>query len=104
VRPGAQRIEATTTDSTFDPLAFVNKDGSYVIVIKAEAAGDLLMTNLPAGVYRVFYTTAGEFDVQRPDVTLAAGQTFSTHIPDIGVITISSGVPPKKARSQLTSQ
>jgi len=104
VRPGAQRIEATTTDSTFDPVAFVNKDGSYVTVIKAESAGDLLITNLPAGVYRIFYTTAGEFDVQRPNVTLAAGQTLNTHIPDIGVITISGGVVPKKARSQLTSQ
>lgn len=88
VRPGAQRIEATTSDSTFDPLAFVNKDGSYVTVIKAESAGDLSITNLPAGVYGVFYTTAGASDVQRPDVTLAAGQALSTSIPDIGVITI----------------
>jgi glucosylceramidase len=39
VRPGAQRIDATSSDTTLDPLAFINTDGRYVTVMKAGSAG-----------------------------------------------------------------
>jgi len=88
IRPGAQRIEAVTSDSALDPLAFINKDGGYVIVIKAELAGTFSVTNLPGGTYGISYTTDTEFDVNLPDVLLTNGQTLGGRIPAIGVITI----------------
>ena len=37
IRQGATRIGAATTDSSIDPLAFVNTDGSPVVVVKTSA-------------------------------------------------------------------
>ena len=88
VRPGAQRIEATGTDSTFDPLAFINVDGGYVTVIKAEAGGPCVVEGLPPGTYSISYTTPAEFDVHLPDVTLAAGEGLTASIPQPGVLTV----------------
>jgi len=89
IRPGAKRIGATTSNSVYDPLAFINSDGGYVTVIKAEFAGDFSVENLPAGTYGIFYTTdPARFDVQLPDAVVASGQALSTSIPAEGVITI----------------
>jgi O-glycosyl hydrolase len=35
IRSGALRIEATSTDGNFDPVAFINTGGDYVVVVKA---------------------------------------------------------------------
>jgi hypothetical protein len=39
IRAGATRIEAVSSESSFDPVAFVNSDGTYVVVVKARAGG-----------------------------------------------------------------
>jgi hypothetical protein len=88
VRPGAQRIDATSQNSALAPLAFINANGGYVVVVKASASGSFSISGLPAGTYGIFYTTASDYNVNRPDTTISAGQTLSTSIPDDGVITI----------------
>jgi hypothetical protein len=40
VRAGAVRIEATSDTGTLDPLAFINVDDKYVVVVKADAGAD----------------------------------------------------------------
>ncbi|NIR61214.1 MAG: hypothetical protein GWO02_17785, partial [Gammaproteobacteria bacterium] len=56
VRPGAVRIDAAVSrdpfSGPFDPLAFVNPDGGYVVVANAEHAGALSVAGLPPGRYR----------------------------------------------------
>jgi hypothetical protein len=88
VRPGAVRIEAASQVVAFDPLAFINADGGYVVVVKCEAGGAFSVGRLPAGTYGLKYTTAGAFDVDLPDQTIGPGQPVIAAIPQAGVLTI----------------
>jgi hypothetical protein len=97
IRPGARRIGATGTE-LFAPVAFINADGSYVVVVKASSSGPFMVQGLPPGTYRSYWTTANQTDVQAPAVTIAAGQMVTGNIPATGVWTIvgtagSSGSP-----------
>lgn len=102
IRPGAVRIGAVTGNGTFDPVAFVNPDGSQVVVVKASSGGTFSVVGLPAGAYSINFTTDAQFDTALSDITLANGQKLETTIPAKGVITIytkpgtasSSGTPP----------
>jgi hypothetical protein len=88
VKRGARRVEATSSNSNLDPLAFINPDGKYTVVVKADRGGTFTLHGLPAGTYGVKYTTANQYDVDSPDVTLGAGEPLSASIPDEGVITV----------------
>src|SRR5581483_7676498 len=88
IRSGAVRIEAATTDGNFDPLAFINRDGKYVIVVKANGAGEFGIQGLPAGQYGIKYTTDSQYDVDLPNATIVSGQLLNTAIPGRGVITV----------------
>ena len=88
VRRGAVRIQASSNNSTFDPLAFINNDGTYVVVVKASQGGSLSIQGLPAGNYGVYYTIADQYNAWPGDVSLSAGQVLNTAIPAAGVITI----------------
>jgi hypothetical protein len=88
IRAGAQRIEATTSNTNFDPVAFINKDGKYVTVVKASAAGTFTINSLAPGSYGIKYTTASQYNIDYPDQNIVAGQSLTTNIPAAGVITI----------------
>jgi hypothetical protein len=88
VRPGARRIQADTTNGVLDPIAFINTDNQYVVVIKADSAGDFTIQDLPAGTYGVFYTTSAAFDSQGTNIEVVTGQPLKASIPAAGVITI----------------
>ena len=88
IRAGAQRIGAESTNRNFDPLAFINSNGRYVVVVKADAPGTVGVRNLPPGKYGVSYATAKEYGISLPDVTLASGEALSASIPSSGVMTI----------------
>jgi hypothetical protein len=88
VRPDAQRIDAVSQNPALAPVAFINANGGYVVVVKASASGSFSISGLPAGTYGIVYTTASDFNVNLSNMTIAAGQTLSTSIPDAGVITI----------------
>lgn len=88
VRPGAVRISAGSDDGAFDPIAFVNKDGRYAVVVKAARAGKLSVRGLPAGTYGIKYATHGEHDGDLPDAVIRAGSALKAAIPAKGVITI----------------
>ncbi|HEY0304853.1 MAG TPA: glycoside hydrolase family 30 beta sandwich domain-containing protein, partial [Longimicrobiales bacterium] len=88
VRAGAVRIDATSANAALDPLAFINTNGGYVVVVKATAAASFTVGGLPAGQYGIKYTTSAAYDVNHPDVTIGSSQTVSTSIPAAGVITI----------------
>jgi hypothetical protein len=88
VRGGARRIEASSADANFDPLAFINPNGKYVVVVKAAAGGAFNIQGLPAGTYGIKYTTASQYNIDLNDVTLKSGQPLNANIPAAGVITI----------------
>jgi hypothetical protein len=88
VRRGAVRVGALTGDARFAPVAFRNANGKFVVIVKAAAGGDVQIRHLPAGTYGINYTTGAAFDVDRPDVTIAAGQSVTASIPASGVVTI----------------
>ena len=88
IRNGARRIEATSGSANFDPLAFINPNGKYAVVVKATAGGAFTIQNLPAGTYGIKYTTTAQYNIDLPDAAITAGQTLTTNIPAAGVITI----------------
>ncbi len=88
VRRKANRIGAVSKDNDFEPVAFVNPDGGYVVVINAAAGGELSIAGLPAGTYGVNYTTAEAFNVDAPNGSIGAGQALTVQIPGSGVLTV----------------
>jgi hypothetical protein len=88
VRPGAVRIEASTSAGSFDPVAFINANGRYVVVVKAAGSGMFTVAGLPAGTYGIVYTTSQQFAATHPDVQLESGRALQTSIPREGVLTI----------------
>lgn len=88
IRAGARRIQALSGTQTFDPIAAINTNGKYVVVVKANAGGSFSVQNLPPGTYGIKYTTMNEFNVDLGDVAVAPGELLSTGIPASGVITI----------------
>ncbi|MGH9174317.1 MAG: hypothetical protein ACRD1H_08160, partial [Vicinamibacterales bacterium] len=87
IRQGARRIGATSSAPALDPLAFVNVNGTYVVVVNALNAGSFSVQNLPAGTYGIRYTTAGE-SVSHADQTIVSGQRVTASIPAAGVLTV----------------
>lgn len=88
VRMGALRVEAITSNRSLDPLAFINTDKKYVVVIKADGPGAVSIEGLPSGSYGINYTTARQYDASAADATISSGQALKANIPDAGVLTI----------------
>ncbi len=88
IQPGAVRIGASTLNPAFAPVGFINKNGSYVVVVKASAGGSFSVAGLPAGTYGINFTTNQQYNVNLADVPLMAGQLLATKISAAGVLTI----------------
>jgi hypothetical protein len=88
IRPGAVRIGATSDSTSFEPVAFVNANNRYVVVVKAAAGGNIAIDGLPPGTYGIKYTTASQYDVNLPDQSMGAGESLPTSIPAAGVLTV----------------
>ena len=57
VRKNAVRIEAQSSNSAFDPVAFKNANGKEVVVVNAKSGGSFTISGLDPGTYGSFYTT-----------------------------------------------
>ena len=90
IRSGAVRIEAVSSEVAFDPLAFMNSDGRYAVVVQADRGGAISIENLPEAIYGISYTTNAEHDVTLDDVLLQSGNALETAIPAAGVIAITA--------------
>ncbi|MEQ1764374.1 MAG: FG-GAP-like repeat-containing protein [Pyrinomonadaceae bacterium] len=88
VRSGAVRVGASSGNASFDPVAFRNADGKFVVVVKATTGGNFAVQGLPAGTYGIFYTTGIAYNQSAAPQTITNGQAVSTSIPAAGVITI----------------
>ncbi len=88
VRPGAVRFGAKASSANYEPIAFKNKNGKDVVVVKANGQGTFAIDGLSDGIYGVKYTTNAEYDINLPDHPVFGGQLTVTQIPQAGVITI----------------
>lgn len=88
IRAGARRIGAGSDNERHQPLAFVNRDGGTVVVVKSDGPAGLSVTGLPAGRYGATYTTDDEKGSALPAQTIAAGDTLRAHMPAAGVLTV----------------
>jgi len=88
IRPGAVRIGAASSDPGLEAAAFINKGGGHVVVVNAAAAAKFRLRGLPAGRYRLAYTTRSQDTGRLPDVPLRAGELLEASIPAKGVMTV----------------
>lgn len=88
VRMGAQRIGASSSNGALAPLAFINTNGAWAVVVKATSAQSFTVGDLPTGTYAIHYTTATETNTILTPQSITAGQDISTSIPAAGVIAI----------------
>jgi hypothetical protein len=88
IRAGAVRIGASSGQAAWDPLAFVNANGSWVVVVKCAGAGSFQVQGLPAGTYRASYTTAAARGIELGAATIGDGEPFEANMPGSGVFTI----------------
>ena len=86
VRLGAQRIDAQANRSELKPVAFRNRDGTYVVVVQAANAGIFTVRGLPPGKYYIRYTTDQEIGRELPPV-MGDGNAISAQLPAAGTVT-----------------
>jgi hypothetical protein len=91
VRQGARRIGVSSDAPALDPLAFVNVNGTHVVVVNALNAGSFSVRGLPEGTYGISYAT-GETTADA-EQTIVSGQSLNASIPAAGVITIFATAP-----------
>ena len=94
VRNGALRIDASSDSSSRKPVAFINKDGKWVAVVRNTAgAGPIAIGGLPAGNYGVRFTGDNHQSQDLPAVTLSAGAWLTTNLPSSGTATVYATGP-----------
>jgi hypothetical protein len=92
VRRGAVRVGASSGSTSVVPVAFVNSNGRYVLVLRARSAsGTLTIRGLPAGNYAQRFVS-DERRTQESTPLAVSGAGVQVTIPEAGVLTIY-GVP-----------
>jgi hypothetical protein len=94
VRAGAVRIGAETSAAGwFDPVAFRNPDGLQVVVVKARAAGTMIVQGLAAGRYQVSSTGADGVPTPPAWRDVGANEPLTFSMPAASVMTIAGVAP-----------
>lgn len=96
VRLGAVRIAVQSSAPTIRPMAFVNANGNYVVVVKTGTrigSKPVTLTGLRPGAYGVRNTNYGEQVTDYPDVVAAANGTLMLTIGDGFTTIYGKGAP-----------
>jgi hypothetical protein len=93
VKPGAVRVGATSSKGGLAPIAFINNDGRYTVIVKATGASSFSVGGLPPGTYGISYAVGPDDKTPNdtgdlPDFNLAPGQAVPTSIPGRCILTI----------------
>lgn len=97
IRPGAVRIEASSSNAEINPVAFVNNWGNQVVVIKAEQGDSVRIHGLPPDEYGIKYTLGNydwggvapnNYDVNIQNQTISHNEVLAFNMPDKGVATV----------------
>lgn len=94
VRRGATRIAATSRDANVRPVAFINTDGRYAVVLHADASGTYTVGPVPAGSYYVTRssTTAARTPLGIVTVGGSGRATLALNSGDIATLAPIEGV------------
>jgi hypothetical protein len=94
VRRGAIRIDARSDNPDKTSVAFINRDGGRVVVIRAKKAGAPVTVNgLPAGQYGVRFVDDRQNIEQLAPVTVSGEGALQFDMPRSGVATVYSMEP-----------
>jgi len=94
VRRGAVRVDARSDNPDKTCVAFINRDGGRVVIVRARKAGAPVTVNgLPEGQYGVRFIDDLRNIEQLPPVTLAGGEALQFDMPRSGVATVYSMLP-----------
>ena len=88
IRPGAVRVGAASGDDRYQPLAFRNRNGKFVLVVRSTSGGTFRVQGLPAGTYGLRYGTASVNGADLPNEVVSGGGDLQASMPSAGVITI----------------
>lgn len=97
IRPDAVRIKAEPYTAPSNPIAFINPNGTQVVVIKTETSDSIKIEGLKTGSYGITYTLGNynwgsvgpkEYNVDLPEQTISYGESIEFYMPDQGVVTI----------------
>ncbi len=84
---GARRVAAGVTGPV-RAAAFVNRDGSIAVAIKAAGPTEITVHGLAPGRYGIGFATDTEPDGAMPVATVAPGAALTTRIPGAGVLSV----------------
>jgi len=97
IRPGAERMGAESDRPMIDPVAFENRDGQQVVVVKASEGDSIVIQGLKAGRYGIKYTLGNydwrdvaprKYNVDLPPQKISEGERIRLNMPEKGVVTI----------------
>ncbi len=89
VRPGAQRVGATSQSGSVRPVAFTNPGGGMAVVLHVDAAGSYTVAGLRPGSYEVTFTNGSGTRTTLPSVTATAGGQVTVAPSQTGILTLS---------------
>jgi hypothetical protein len=93
VRRGAVRIDAKSDNPDKTSVAFINRDGGRVVIVRArKAGGPVTLTGLPSGHYGLRFVDDVQKIERLPTSTISAGESLQFEMPRSGVATIYSRV------------
>jgi hypothetical protein len=95
IRSGAIRKGASTSDSAVRPLAFVNRDSSFTLILDSDKPAIVSISGLPPGTYGVKYTSE--------TAKFADGGEVLVHDEGIASLQIPKGVVALYLKSTITS-
>lgn len=89
LRPGSVRIDASSSNESFDPVAFQNNEGAESVVIKTDHPGTIAVRGLSPGRYLVDYATDDSgADSQPVRHVVDPGGELNVSIPSAGVLSV----------------
>ena len=88
VRRGAERVGATSANVAFEPVAFINPDGSWVVAVKVNnSGGSFTVSGVPAGTYARSWSDASGNQTTLSDLTVGSGGVLDGVMLQAGVYT-----------------
>jgi hypothetical protein len=89
VRWDALRIAASSDNGNLRPLAWINENGNYAVIVRAYGQENITVTGLPSGIYGVNYALeGGGYNIDLPDITVDSSGVLTTAIQAPGVISV----------------
>ena len=88
VRRGAVRIGATSSRRAFSPAAFVNPDGSTVVLVRASRGGSVTIAGVDPRSYDAWFVSDGDYATTPIQAEVGDDGTLGAGIPGSGLLVV----------------